>query len=175
MKSTFIAIALFSIYFILGCTKESGTVGNMPAPQGSPVGNYGMYGHSNARYAGSDYSQSIPVTDANQMIQSYLTSVNYPAADTALRSLSFDADTLRAYLQNSNIVTLKFMLAHQPAYASGTTTKGVYAGQNPNAMTLVVVGLNEQDQYVLNNRNGVYEHFIPCPNRCTGNGDAFIQ
>jgi hypothetical protein len=173
MKSTFIAIALFSIYFILGCTKESGTVGNMPEPQGAPVGNYGMYGHSNARYAGSDYSQSIPVTDANQMIQSYLNSVNYPAADTALRSLSFDADTLRAYLQNPNIVTLKFVLAHQPAYATGASTKGVYAGQNPNAMTLVVVGLNEQDQFVLNNRNEVYEHFMLCPTVC--HSPALIQ
>jgi hypothetical protein len=53
------------------------------------------------------------------MLESYLSSVGYPSVDTAIRSLSFDADTLRAYLQNPNIVTLKFMVAHQPDYING--------------------------------------------------------
>ncbi len=76
-----------------------------------------------ARYSGLDYSQAISISEANQMIGSYLSSINYAANDTTLRSLSFDADTLRSYLNDTShgkIVTLKFMLAHTPNYlASG--------------------------------------------------------
>jgi hypothetical protein len=109
------------------------------------------------------------------MLESYLSSVGYPSVDTAIRSLSFDADTLRAYLQNPNIVTLKFMVAHQPDYINGGHG-GVPAGMAPGAMTMIVVGLNNNDQYVLNNRNEVYEHFATCPFTCPGSvNDAYIQ
>jgi hypothetical protein len=107
------------------------------------------------------------------MIGSYLQSVGYPAIDTAMRSLSFDADTLRAYLQNSNIVTLKFMIAHRPEYKA--IHKGKYAGMNPAAMTVVVVGQDQDDEYILNSRNEVYEHMFPCPERCNGNSSSLIQ
>ena len=175
MNRTLAVLTLVTMYLIMGCTKNSSTIGSTPVPASqSHVGRYGMYGHSNARYSGSGYSQSIPVDTANNMIQSYLFSVNYPTTDTALRSLTFDADTLRAYLKNSNIVTLKFMLAHQPDFVS-THGSGVYSGYDPNALTMVVVGLNDNDDYVLNSRNEVYEHFSPCPIYCTTNLSPTIQ
>src|ERR1051325_2256176 len=44
------------------------------------------------------YSQAISVDEANDMIQSYLTSVGYPQQDNSLRALVFDAQVLRSYL-----------------------------------------------------------------------------
>ncbi len=177
MKHSIAVISIFALLFILACTKETGTVGTQDtAPLiAAPAGNGGMPSTSGkARLSGPGYSQSISVELANSMIQSYLTSVKYPAMDTALRALTFDADTLRAYLQNPNIVSVKFMMAHQPAYKN-SGNNGKYSGMNPNALTMVVVGLNSNDQYVLNNRNEVYEHFSPCPNYCPSNTPVMIQ
>jgi len=121
----------------------------------------------------ADYSQSIPVDTANRMIKSYLDGVGYPMADTAIRALSFDADTLRAYLANHDITTVKFMFAHQQSYIN-SGGYGTHPGLNPNAITLVIAGLNDNDQYVLNSRNGVYEHMSPCPVQCPGGASSFI-
>jgi hypothetical protein len=168
MKNTIIAVLLLAICFILACTKESSPVNDTPAPQAT------VAGHSSARYAGPNYSQSIPVDTANAMILSYLNSVRYPYADTALRSLSFDADTLRAYLQNPNIETVKLMFAHQPAYKN-SANNGKYSGMKPEALTVIVVGINGSGQYVRNSQNGVYEHLMPCPLNCPGISNAIIQ
>jgi len=173
MKDSRILIIVLALLTIMACSKESGMVskgGNPPATVG-----VASSGRSNARLSGPSYSQSIPLDTANSMIQSYLTSVRYPAADTALRSLTFDADTLRSYLmQNPSIVSVKFIMAHQPAYKNGGGN-GVYSGMKPQALTMVVVGLNEAGQYVLNSQNGVYEHMAPCPNHCPGTSSAIIQ
>ena len=173
MRSSIFIAALFT-FSLVACSKDPDTFKSTPTPVSTQNSNFHSYGvgNSRSRYAGSDYSQSIPISAANSMIQSYLESVSYPSTDTALRSLTFDADTLRAYLQNPNIVTLKFVLAHDPSYM--TAHAGEYSGMNPNAVTMIVVGLNDSDQYVLNNRNEVYEHFKPCPNYCTSNSSPFI-
>jgi hypothetical protein len=169
IANLFPSLTLFSLLMIYACTKESGTVSNSPLPM---PGSNSVLGHHTARYSGSDYSQSIPVDSANALIGSYLTSVHYPNVDTALRSLTFDADTLRAYLMNSNIVTLKFMIAHRPSYKA--SNNGNYAGMNPGALTVVIVGQDEADNYVLNDRGQVYDHTQPCPSHCSGGSNAFI-
>ena len=117
-----------------------------------------------ARYTGSN-SQPISISDANYMLQSFLTSINYPENQTTLISLAFDADTLRSYLNNSDIVTLKFMLAHKPDYAENSY--GVDAGLDYRAMTLVLVGLDENDNYIYNQQNMVYDQMVNCPNHCS--------
>ncbi len=105
------------------------------------------------------------------MIGSYLSSINYAENDTTLRSLTFDADTLRAYLNDTShgkIVTLKFMLAHTPNYLANGNF-GINAGLHAAAITLVVVGLDEQNNYVYNRNNQVYDYMNPCPTTCLGN------
>lgn len=93
-----------------------------------------------------------------------------------MRSLTFDADTLRTYLADTSIKTLKFMLAHRPAWAMNTSTWGQWAGTRPSAMTLVIVGLSQNDQYILNNRGQVFEHCLPCPQDCpNASVSALIQ
>ena len=176
MKHSYTVLALLALCLVMACTKESGIVSNTASPVDNAAGSqYGIYGHSTSRLSGSQYSQSIKLDTANKMLQSYLNSVGYPAVDTAIRSLSFDADTLRAYLQNPNITTLKFMFAHQPAYMNNGGN-GVQSGMKPNALTMIIVGLNDDQHYVLNNRNEVYEHFVPCPSSCPNSiNDAYVH
>src|SRR3954465_9734743 len=100
MKNTIATLTFATLVTFLGCTKESSFVSQTPEPAtSSATGStlYGMYGHSSARLSSPNYSHSIPVDTANKIIQSYLTGVGYPSVDTAIRALSFDADTLRAY------------------------------------------------------------------------------
>ena len=164
----FALFSLATILLISACSKDSdnftpATPIQGPAPQGNPT-----YTGIKFRYSGADYSQPIPIDEANNMIQSYLTSINYPDNQTDLRSLTFDADTLRAYLADGRIKTVKFMLAHQPSYAA--TSYGVNAGMRANAITMVIVGLDETDKYIYNDNDMVYDHFAPCPTNCSVSG-----
>jgi hypothetical protein len=152
----FVSIAIMIL--ISACGKKE----NTPEPKPTAKQKTASF-----RYTGSDYSQPITITEANTMIQSYLSSINYPENNTNLRSLTFDADTLRAYLNDSTrgkIATLKLMVAHQPQYAQ--SNYGIPAGMSANAITLIVVGLDENDNYIYNKQNMVYDHFRPCPSNC---------
>lgn len=163
--------AIVGMYLILGCTKQSPVVDSTTTPQAT--GKTGFNAHAAARFTGTDgYSQPISLDLANRMIGSYLTSVGYPGVDNSLRSLSFDADSMRAYLSNPNIKTIRFVMAHQPTWTS--SNYGQFAGMNPAALTMVVVGMGEQNQTILNSSNGVYEHMNACPMICPV-GDAYIH
>jgi hypothetical protein len=155
----------WALIIFLGCQKEpneniNNTAGNLSGP--SYRGN-----HLPAMRMGDQYSQPITRDTANRMIQSYLTSINYPQNQEGLRSLAIDADTLRAYLKDNNIVTLKFMIAHRPEYIN-SGNYGVNAGGDLQALTLIVVGVDEGDKYIYARENFVYEHLQPCPTYCSG-------
>jgi hypothetical protein len=170
-------ILLSFMLFSTACKKDSNPMEplNVTGTTAGGAGNFGGHAPLQFRYSGADYSQAISIADANSMIQSYLTSIDYPNNDSDLRSLTFDADTLRAYLNDTShgrIVTLKLMLAHTPAYAQ--SSYGKPAGLKANAMTLVMVGLDENERYIYNRDNRVYEHFSPCPTQCTGVNSALI-
>lgn len=177
MKKTIATLAVAALITLLACTKESSIVSNTATPSmnaSASNSQYNMYGRSYARLSGQNYSQSISVDTANQMIQSYLTGVGYPSVDTAIRALSFDADTLRRYLANNDITTIKFMFAHQTAYINNGGY-GSKPGLNPAAMTLIIAGIDDNDNYVLNSQNGVYDHMLNCPVQCPGNAGGIIQ
>lgn len=168
-------IALIAIVSIIACNKPAADRSNAVSPGSS--GNNALQGwqpSSAARYSGGDYSQPIAIDTANRMIRSYVTGMGYPAQDTALRSLSFDADTLRAYLNDPKIVTLKFYIAHQQAYMNTAGGYGKNAGMKPGAITLVIAGLDNSEHIVRNSSNGVYEHTRPCPNNCNDERDAYL-
>jgi hypothetical protein len=171
MKQQLLIAAMLLIAVFSACTKAP--VLNEQSSQAA-----GVKAHSamnTTRLTVPNNSQSIPLDTANMMLNSYLTSVGYPYVDTAIRSLSFDADTLRAYLQNSSIVTIKFMLAHQQSYIHNGHN-GEAAGFSPGAVTLLVVGMDDNQQYVLNSRNQVYDHAANCPWSCPGQiGEAYIH
>ncbi len=131
---------------------------------------------SAARLVGAMYSQPIQIDTANRMIASYLESVGYPNVDTAVRSLSFDADTLRSYLANPNITTMRFYLGHQLSYLNGGSNRfGKDIGMRPGALTIIAVGINDAGQVIRNTSNGVYEHSMPCPYSCGFDLDAYLH
>ena len=108
------------------------------------------------RYSGPDYSQHISSDTAELMISSYLQSVGYPQSTTAIRSLVFNADSMRAFLSNGNIATLKFSLAHRPSYLA--TNYGYPAGSSAEALTFLLSGLDEEDDdYIYRNDTLVYD------------------
>lgn len=165
----FALFSLATMLFITACTKDH----EKPTPETTNTQTVTATVGSGAKFKTSteDYSQPIAITEANRMIQSYLTSINYPNNESDLRSLTFDADTLRAYLNDTSrgkIKTLKLMVAHQPAYAS--SSYGMNAGMRADAITLVIVGLDENDKYIYNARDMVYDHFLPCPSTCNESG-----
>lgn len=165
-----IFVLSLSLFFIYGCKKEVAETPVKPASNAA-AGNTVRYGLKGAEY---EYSASMPIDSANRMIQSYLTSVHYPATDTALRALTFNADSLREYLKNEEITDVKFIIAHQQSYIN-SGHYGKYAGMNPQAITLVLVGLSADGGHILNKQNEVYEHFAPCPVICGGGvSGAFI-
>lgn len=133
--------------------------------------------HAAGRMVGAEYSKPIAIDSANKMINSYLQSVGYPYADTTIRSLSFDADTLRAYLANNNITTLKFYLGHQLGWLNGSVGRfGKNIGMQPGKLTIICVGLDNDGDVVRNTSNGVYEHAMPCPTNCgPSTSDAYLQ
>ncbi|RYY24230.1 MAG: hypothetical protein EOO04_13330 [Chitinophagaceae bacterium] len=120
------------------------------------------------RYSGDDYSQRISKDSANKMIQSYLNSINYGTNDSTLRYLTFDADSMRNFLNDTSkgkIATIKFVVAHTLEYAN-SPKYGQDAKFRGEAITLVMVGLDENDQYIYTGDNKVYEHFRRCPSEC---------
>lgn len=115
------------------------------------------------------YSQPIPVDTANKMIQSYLTSIDYPDSNSEIRSWAFNADTLRNYLNSINgrhIRYVKFFMAHTLAYINS----GHY-GERPvkldaNDFTIVIVGVDSAGGYVLSGTAMPYDQSMPCPYHC---------
>ena len=173
MKSTFLLTsAALALCLATSCNKPS-TTGNPAADATKTVVVNPEIRHSNAR-TGEGYSKPISLDVANSMISSYTKSVNYPYQDTAIRSLSFDADSLRAYLLDSRITTLKFVFAHQPAYVNSEKA-GTYSGMKPGVLTIIAVGTDDNNAVIRNSSNGVYEHARPCPANCSVEVDAFLH
>jgi hypothetical protein len=167
-QSLFIAVIL--ILVSTSCKKDTQDLqsGTQQTPNTTPSFN------ALFRYAGEDYSQAVTIPFANNLIQSYLTSIKYPSNDSTLRSMTFDADSLRNYLNDTThgkIVTLKFIFAHQPSYVQNNY--GRQANFNGRVMTMIVVGMDEDDRYIYNRNNMVYEHFYPCPATCS-NSEATL-
>jgi len=132
--------------------------------------------NNRARLVASEFSQPISLDTANKMIASYVSSVGYPARDTAVRSLAFNADTMRAYLSDSRITSLEFVLAHQLSYLnSGTNRFGKNIGMKPGALTIIAVGYDNNGNVIRNSSNGVYEHAMPCPNNCPNLQNPYLH
>lgn len=156
--------------FMFSCTKDSKH--NSVSPAGVPRGTASQF-RNLARYSGSDYSRSIPVEFANNLIGSYLNSVGYPQQDTAIRSFAYDADTLRSYLADTSIKTIRFHMAHSPAYYS--TNNNQFAGLAAQSLTIIIVGYGNEDNMIRNNQGGVYEYAYPCPYTCGSRDKALLQ
>lgn len=115
----------------------------------------------------------IHYTSANTMIQSYLQSI-----DTFLipqvRSFMLNADDLRTYLADTAIAELKVLLAH-PGHIVATEAEGKYLGLRHDALTLVIVGVDQQKNYVLYQHSDVINRVLGCPSNCPATGTAALD
>lgn len=116
----------------------------------------------------------IPIDTANRMISSYLTSINYPANDTEIRSIIIDGDALRSYLTSpagQNISQVKIIFAHNTKYINS----GNYGKRPPmgaDATTFVMAGFNDDGAYIPYYNYRVLDHSTPCPTSCPTVGAA---
>jgi len=106
---------------------------------------------------------------ANRMIRSYLASA---MSDTNnLQSLIVDAETLRNYLQDTSIKSVKVMFAHTQQYMdAGNESKP--AGYTSGALTVVFGGYDGAGNYVYSTGNMVPNKAKPCPHNCPSSGTA---
>jgi hypothetical protein len=109
-------------------------------------------------------SRFIPLDSANEMISSYLYSISYGNNDTDVRSFSVNADSLRAYLSDPSIKNVKLVFAHTLNYINAGN-KGVYAGYQTGAMTIIIAAYNGEGNYVYHGGQ-VLDHLAPCPYAC---------
>lgn len=114
----------------------------------------------------------ISVDTANRMIASYLNSIHYKENTNAIRSWTFNADTLRRFLNSDSgrqIVRLKLMLAHTMKYIEDGH-EGQPLPVDSHELTLVIIGVDAHGKYRRNEQNNAYDHCAPCPSDCV-NGD----
>lgn len=117
------------------------------------------------------HSVFIPVSLANRMIKSYLNGIDYTVNNHEIRSWIVNADTLRRFLSlhNEKIVNLKLMIAHNMDYINAGH-EGQRPPVNSNALTLVIAGVDADNNYVYTDEGTVPERCQPCPEECIGSG-----
>ncbi|MCF3109609.1 hypothetical protein LL912_12585 [Niabella sp. CC-SYL272] len=148
--SVFLLISAFSL-LLASCTRSSG---NPLRPANTPT-NEPVF---------------ITKAQANRMIQSYLTSIKYPQQDLYLRAIAYNADSLRAYLKDTTIKMVRFMLAHDMDYilAGG---EGKVPPPGVAGLTAVIAGVNKENKYVFHLiRQLLLDNGMPCPDNCDALG-----
>ncbi len=106
----------------------------------------------------------IPIAQANQMIESYLSSIGYPEKDDQIRSWILNADSLRLYLQDPSIKNIKVSLAHQMDYINrGLKGRKPTDGEIPE--TIILFGIDEDNNSVTM-RGRAMDNAVPCPRAC---------
>ena len=162
-KLRFLALSFVTATFLLSCGNSEKQNGGSEtvAPKMMRMAGGAMH----------DGPVFIPTDSANKMIQSYLTSIGGSGHDTDLRSLIFDADSLRAYLSNPAIKNIKVMFAHTLDFINAGG-EGQNVGYSSNALTVVFGGYDEQGNYVLHPGNKVPDFAQPCPTTCVEGGTA---
>lgn len=124
----------------------------------------------------SNYSQTIPIDTANRMILSYLHSIHYETNTNAIRSWSFNADTLRNYLNSqagSHVTNIRFFLAHTMSYILGGH-EGQQLPVNSHDLTIIIIGVDSTGSVVYKSEDRVFNHCLPCPDACYG-GDLLTE
>lgn len=175
MKRTFAFITLYAFILIMACSKKNSDVATVnPTSSASNSGQASSYPYlGNARFSIVDslHSQYIPMDSANKMISSYLTSINTTHNDSDLHSISINADSLRKYLLNVQVTNIKLIFAHTMGYIRAGHY-GEKAGYQSNALTIIIAGYDQNNNYVYYNGSSVLDHGLPCPASCPVTGSA---
>jgi hypothetical protein len=106
----------------------------------------------------------ITVEEANEKIHRFIQEY-YDGGSMPVKSLLCDADILKEYLNsNDNIQVVKFMLGVHDFHMPDGGTEAL--------PTLVIVGFDDQGNYVKMEGDMVLDHCSPCPPRCPITGPA---
>jgi len=169
MKSKLL-IAISLGVLIAACHKENSTVA--PSTQQTNAKPHYAFRDSTDT-AGSLF---ISTNIANNMISSYLQSINSTASDSNIHSFSISADSLRAYLANPAIKNVKLMFAHTQNYINAGNF-GVYSGFQTGALTIVIAAYDSVGNYIYYGGNAVLDHCAPCPYSCASGtaGNDLLQ
>ena len=122
---------------------------------------------SGQRFSGDStdtVSSYITMNVANQMISSYLCSINATQNDTDIQSFSVNADSLREYLANPAITNVKLMFAHSMSWINAGNSCQ-YAGYQSGALTIVIAAYDANGNYIYY-QGEVLDHMAPCPYTC---------
>lgn len=171
-KCLFAALALW-LMAAAGCDQHK----SLTSPQPVSAGFFSLGGPSgpgNGLTAPAAYSRTIPIDTANRMIQSYLDAIDYTVNTNAIRSWVFNADTLRNYLNSAkgkDIRNLRLLLAHSLEYIHAGH-EGVMPPLNSHDLTLVIVGLDENNDYIYSSEGGPLDRCMPCPTECLPDGEG---
>ncbi len=183
MNRKLLIALLLTVCVIAACRKEKTDITPTTASSSATQTTQGNLHHSGARM-GDPGSMFITKEVANQMISSFVTSIgedpgyNQQAPD--LHSFTVNADSLRIYLNNNNLRSMKLIFAHTAAWMNAGNT-GKWAGLQSGAITIILAGYDNQGNYVYclpNGPNGsqfVLDHLTPCPTNCAqgaAGGDA---
>ena len=122
-----------------------------------------------------DYSKEINIDTANRMISSYLTGINYEVNTEEIKSLFVDANVLKNYMDQADtahpIKKFKLVFAHSLDYIHHGQ-EGLRPDSNSHALTLVVVGVDGDGNYVYTNNHTAIDYVQPCPNSCPSEGTS---
>lgn len=125
----------------------------------------------------TEFSRPVNIDTANRMIQSYLAGINSAVNTEEIKSLEFDADVLRLYLSQhlgtnlKRIEKLKLVLAHNLEYVNSGNF-GKRPDTNSHALTLVIVGVDKDGNYVYTKNGAALDFAQPCPPRCPVQGSS---
>lgn len=126
--------------------------------------------NNNAPTIQSGISSFIDSAAANVQIASYLSSID--TFNTAqVKSFILDAASLRTYLANNAIEQIKIMIGHQ-SVVIGSSLPTPYQYLNTGSMSLVLVGVDNNNNYVYHNTNEVINRSRDCPINCYVTGNA---
>ena len=125
----------------------------------------------------TEFSRPINIDTANRMIQSYLTAINSTVNTQEIKSIIYDADVLRTYLDQhvgtdmKRIEKIKFIFAHSLDYVNSGNA-GKRPDTNSHALTLVIVGVDKDGDYVYTPNGEALDFGQPCPPRCPAQGTS---
>lgn len=166
---------LFTLFFLLSCSKNEQKAPRYVTGIASASS---QEQNSNSSKMQRTYSSlnghALPPDIANRMIKSYLNSIGYPDNQSTIRSWTLDAEALRSFIcegNGSKMSKIKVMLAHTMEYIQAGNERK--AGMDKaDALTLVFVGVDEENNYIYSPEGDVLDHCFPCPTQCLGSGEV---
>lgn len=158
MRKNLIFVIL-AVVIIVACNKENKNVNTVQ----QPLNNLDLNAYASM---GLDSPFLHPDT-ANVMIESYLDS---RPNSNKLKSLIVDANALRYYLENTDITHLKIMFAHKQNYIYNLNGDGVDCGLDYQGLTIVIAGLDDDNDFVYSAQGAVMDFASPCPHDCPTSG-----